>query len=353
MDRFLVLEDGTIYKGKGFGSDLHVSGEVVFTTSMTGYVETLTDPSYLGQIVVFAHPTIGNYPWNEEMMESSRVQVAGVITREGHAFLNSSSGREPLHSLLVTYGVPGIDGIDTRSLIMKIREKGTMKGVICSDPSAVTEFVDIGTQDLLKRLNVRSRFISGKGDMRILMIDTGAKKSMIDHMSELGDIQVIPYDYDFSRLSADHDLLFLTNGPGDPNHPANSKMIEYVRNNIGQKPVAGICLGHQVIALASGARTSKMRFGHRGVNHSVNDGLRIFVTSQNHGYAVDRGSLQGTGLEVTLVDSNDGTVEGLANPDLGVLSVQFHPEARPGPWDASAFFKEVRDMVMRFNAKKI
>ncbi|MCL5731299.1 MAG: glutamine-hydrolyzing carbamoyl-phosphate synthase small subunit [Candidatus Thermoplasmatota archaeon] len=352
MDRFLVLEDGTIYRGKGFGSDTGASGEVVFTTSMTGYVETLTDPSYLGQIIVFAHPTIGNYPWSEEMMESGLVHAAGVITREGHTIMGSRTGKEPLHDLLETYGVPGIDGIDTRSLIMKIREKGTMKGVICSDPSTATEFVDIGSMNLLRQLKVKRRTVSGEGEMNILMIDTGAKKSMIDHLSALGNIEIVPYDHDFSSINAGHDLLFLTNGPGDPNHPANEKMIQYVRENIGRIPVAGICLGHQIIALAAGASTSKMRFGHRGVNHSVSDGLRTFVTSQNHGYAVDTKSIQKTAMDITLVDTNDGTVEGLRNAELGLLSVQFHPEARPGPWDALSFFGEVRDMVMRFNAKK-
>ncbi len=352
MDRYLVLEDGTTFKGKGFGSDIETSGEVVFTTSMTGYAETLSDPSFRGQILVFASPTIGNYDWNEDMLESEKIQVSGIITRDGHAIYRSSEKEEQLDLLLKKYEIPGIDGLDTRTLIMKIREKGAMKGIICNDPGSVTVIPDSMSSDLLKELNVQRRKVKGSGDLKVLLIDTGAKKSMISLLSKVGDLDIIPYNEDFTNLKENYNLIFVSNGPGDPSHANNTPLISFLKSQIGKVPVAGICLGHQLIALACGASTIKMKYGHRGVNHSVTDGQRVLITTQNHGYAVDRKSLVNTGLEITLWDSNDGTIEGLQDRKRGIMSVQYHPEASPGPLDTLDFFSKVDEMASNFIANK-
>ena len=352
MEKYLVLEDGTIFKGTAFGSGADSTGEVVFTTSMTGYVETLTDPSYRGQIVVFASPTTGNYAWNEEMMESDRVQVSGVITKDGHAIYRSTYSDEPLDGFLKKYAIPGIDGIDTRRLIMKIRESGTMKGAICSDPSDLQGIPDPMSTDLLGELRIRKRTIPGSGEFAILLVDTGAKRSIISRLSAIGTVDIVPYNADFASLGEDYDLIFLSNGPGDPAHPANRPLTDFVASRMGKVPIAGICLGHQIIALASGAHTIKMKYGHRGVNHSVTDGRKILITTQNHGYSVDEASIEGTRLKVTLRDSNDRTVEGLESKRKSIMSVQYHPEASPGPMDSMNFFRDVENLARGGRAER-
>ena len=344
MKRYLVLEDGTTLEGQAFGYDGDSYGELVFTTSMTGYLESITDPSYRGQILIFASPTIGNYPMEKGSMESKSAQVAGIVTREAHSVLKSDQSWDAFDRFLFDSKVPGIDLLDTRMLVRKIRERGTMRCHIVDEKPGKLAFPDPMAQDLVSQVSCSEPYeVKGNGDYRFLFVDLGTKSSLVKEMAGVGRLLVVPYNSDLIELSRDCDAVFLSNGPGDPAHSSLKGITEFIRNTAETKPVYGVCLGHQLIGLAFGGKTVKMKFGHRGSNHAVTDGKSIMITSHNHGYAVQEGSLQGTNLNVMQRDINDGTVEMMKHGRLKVMSVQYHPEASPGPHDARIYFRKITE----------
>jgi len=373
----LVLEDGTVFRGRAFGAAPAVrEGEVVFSTSMTGYPEALTDPSYAGQILVMTPTQVGNYGVAPEDMESAGVQVAGFAIRALARRTSNHRARIDLGRWLEEAGVPAIDGIDTRALVRRLRTAGAMRGVIATGaPGAVRSSLDerallercraapsMAGRDLVSACGgraagafeedlgewadkqvgdrVRSAAAAGTPRPRIVALDCGAKRNILRHLVERGcEVVLLPFDASADEVRAAHpDGFFLSNGPGDP--AAVTKTIETIRAMAGEVPTFGICLGQQLIALAFGASTYKLPFGHRGSNQPVRDDEtgRVEITSQNHGFCVDEASLEGTGLEVTHRHLNDRTVAGLRHRDLPVRCVQFHPEAAPGPHDAGHLF---------------
>ncbi len=333
-----------MYRGKPFGSDSESYGEVVFTTSMTGYVESVTDPSYRRQTLVFAEPTIANYPVLKDQMESSEVTVSGVVCRDAHTRDSSGFGKD-FSSFLNEYGVPGIDGIDTRSLILKIRRNGVMKGYISNTAEIRKDWPDPLEGDVVGEVlnSFEDSEPENNGKPRILSINVGEKYSLRNHMRKYFNLTTVDHHFNFSSAGSDYDAIFVSNGPGDPASPFLSNVVEFLRKNIGEKPLIGICLGHQLIGRAYGLRTVKMHFGHRGSNHAATDGRNIWITTHNHGYAVENPE-QGE-LETAMWDVNDGTVEMLKSLKDRVLSVQFHPEASPGPSDASKVFAMFSELV--------
>ncbi len=343
MNRYLILEDGTVLKGVAFGYAGDSYGEIVFTTSMTGYLESITDPSYRNQILTFASPTVANYPLRMGLFESDSVQVAGVVARDAHAKLVIDQSWLYFNQLLEEHKVPGIDLVDTRLLVRKIREKGVMRAYMSSSPEVPGEFPDPMDEDVVAKVSCSEPYhVKGESGHRVLFIDVGAKKSLVKELSMLADLYVVPYNSDFDRIEYDYDSIFISNGPGDPSHQSLSKVADFIRKRSVDTHIYGVCLGHQLISLALGGKTMKMKFGHRGSNHAVTDGKRIFITTHNHGYAVDRDSLENTGLMVTQWDINDGSVEMVRHEEKPIFSVQYHPEASPGPRDAKWFFEDIR-----------
>ncbi|WP_101843820.1 carbamoyl phosphate synthase small subunit [Halobacillus sp. Marseille-P3879] len=343
----LVLEDGTTFKGKGFGSDRERFGEVVFNTGMTGYQEVISDPSYCGQIVTFTYPLIGNYGINRDDFETVNPAILGVVVKEHCDHPSNFRSEETLDELLKAKGIPGISGIDTRKLTKIIRQHGTMKAVITSADRPVDQIVQmindtpLPTDQVKQVSTVKPYVVPGRGD-RIVLIDFGMKHGILREFTKRNcHVTVVPYHTtaeEIMRLKPDG--IMLSNGPGDPKDVPEA--IQTIRLLMGEVPIFGICLGHQLIALASGADTSKMKFGHRGVNQPVKD-LRYNqtrMTSQNHGYAVNTASIQATKLRLTQVSLNDDTVEGLEHSDANIFSVQYHPESSPGPDDTSYLFDE-------------
>ncbi|TZE83621.1 glutamine-hydrolyzing carbamoyl-phosphate synthase small subunit [Calorimonas adulescens] len=346
MKAFLVLEDGTVYKGEAFGASDFTRGEVVFNTGMTGYQEILTDPSYAGQIVVMTYPLIGNYGINDDDSQSDGPRVRGFVVKKVEDKPVNFRSCMTLGDYLKAHCVSGISGIDTRSLVKKIRSSGTMKGFITTDIKDINEqrikdlFLE-GEVELLKEVSVKKPYtIEGKGK-RVAVIDLGIKRNILKCFSHFDfQISVFPYNATASQvMESKPDALFLSNGPGDPKDAVEA--ISLVAELKRQIPILGICLGHQVISLALGADTYKLKYGHRGSNHPVKDlrSGKIYITSQNHGYAVDEKSL-GDDVEVTHINLNDNTVEGIRHKYLPIFSVQYHPEASPGPGDSMYLFEE-------------
>ncbi|WP_336036281.1 glutamine-hydrolyzing carbamoyl-phosphate synthase small subunit [Halobacterium yunchengense] len=337
-DAYLALETGDVVEANA-RSPGAARGELVFTTAYTGYEESLTDPSYEAQVLTFAYPLIGNYGVREQRFESDRVHPSAVVAREL---------TDDVADWLAEEGVPAVDGLDTRDLVLDIREGGAMKVGIAAGPDAtpeaakaeledcphMSELTDIGS-----RVSVDEPEVHGDGDTDVALIDCGAKGSIVDCLVERGaTVHVLPYDTAPDEVAElDPDVLFVSNGPGDPaNFDAAQTLVEAF---VGDVPVAGICLGQQVVARALGGDTEKMDFGHRGVNQPVldYDSGRVVMTTQNHGYSVaDPGD-----LEVTQVNVNDDTPEGLDSAELGVITRQYHPEANPGPHDSLDFFDDV------------
>lgn len=358
MNKLLVLEDGTVLRGEGFGADVEMSGEVVFNTGMTGYQEILSDPSYCGQIVMLTYPLIGNYGINRDDFESLQPAIAGLMVREIEHEPSHWRKQESLHDLLAAKGIPGIAGIDTRMLTRKIRAHGTRRGRICDldvDVEQVARSLRESKPltDQVARVSTNTAYhVPGKG-MRVALIDCGMKHGILQSLIDRHcDVVVVPYDTgaeEIKRLGVDGVLV--SNGPGDPENVPET--VETVKQLLGDIPLFGICLGHQLLALACGATTSKMTFGHRGSNHPVRELAtgRIDITAQNHGYTVDAASLEGTALELTHVAVNDGSVEGLRHKEGHAFSVQYHPEASPGPHDASHLFDTFIHMMIEKKGK--
>ncbi len=348
----LVLEDGTVFAGTAFGSDGERHGEVVFNTSMSGYQEITTDPSYCGQIVVMTYPLIGNYGANPEDVESGRPWVEGLVVREISPVHSNWRAAESLDAFLARHGVPGISGVDTRALTRHLRSRGAMKGVVSTvdlDPESLRRKAQ-GSPGLVGRDLVRevtcakphTPAYTGAKRFRVAAIDCGIKRSILDCLAAVGcDTTVFPASATAAEIIAsDPDGVFLSNGPGDPE--GVPYVIETVRGLLGKKPIFGICLGHQMLALALGGRTYKLKFGHRGANHPVMDQRtgRIDITSQNHGFCVDMDSLDPAAVELTHVNLYDRTNEGMRHRTLPAFSVQYHPEASPGPHDARHLFDD-------------
>jgi carbamoyl-phosphate synthase small subunit len=351
---FLVLEDGTILEGTGFGYAGTTYGEVVFNTGMTGYQESLTDPSYIGQILIMSYPLIGNYGVNANDVESDRVQVRGFAVREECREPSDGYGGDTLHRYLRENRVPGISGIDTRSLIIRIREKGTPKGAIVhgGDPEAVIKelrSMPFPSEDnLVGMASVRKPVhFERKGAKKVALIDCGVKENILRELRRRFDLVQLPYDTP-AKFFRDNDIdgVFISNGPGDPGHPdLRRTTIRTIREIAEEYPIMGICMGNQLLAHAFGGGTYKMKFGHRGANQSVRRGDKVYITSQNHGYAVDPSSIEGSGLVVDQVNVNDGTVEGMRHNELPIVSSQYHPEACPGPRDTSFMFDDFARML--------
>jgi len=353
MRSFLVLEDGSVFEGEAFGAIREVFGEVVFATGMTGYQESLTDPSYCGQILVASYPLIGNYGVNSAEMESDRVRVWGYAVREVCAVPSHRSSTMTVDEFLRAWSVPGISGIDTRALIRKLRNFGTMKGAIgTADPDSLLDKVRAMTHpektNLVAQVSTRSPIRYGDGHSRtVALLDCGVKASIVRELRKRFNVVQLPFDTPADVvLDLKPDGVFISNGPGDPAHPdIMATIVSTLRRLKDQLPMMGICLGHQLLSLALGARTYKLKFGHRGVNQPVDLDGRVYITSQNHGFAVDQSSAEKAGLEVTVRNLNDGTVEGVRHSDLPMFSVQFHPEAHPGPHDTSFLFDRFLRMM--------
>ncbi|MBN1655124.1 MAG: glutamine-hydrolyzing carbamoyl-phosphate synthase small subunit [Deltaproteobacteria bacterium] len=364
----LVLEDGSVYDGYYFGSKGTARGEVVFNTSMTGYQEIITDPSYRGQIVTMTYPLIGNTGVNPQDIESSRVQVSGFVIKELSAIPSSWRQTADLESYLVEHGVTGLVGIDTRALVRRLRNRGVMRGVISSDAKAPEELTHLArsieafdnldlvadvTTDVPYFWNEPIRRVPGPGpqakpiDKTVLVYDFGVKRNILRELVQRGcRVEVLPANISAQdALARKPDGIVLSNGPGDPQ--AVPYAIEIVKKLLGQAPLMGICLGHQLLALALGGNTYKMKFGHRGGNQPVLDLAtnRVAITSQNHGYAVDMESLTGKPVTVSHINLNDRTVEGMWSEQLDFFSVQYHPEASPGPHDAGRLFDRFLDRI--------
>ncbi|MEM3852039.1 MAG: glutamine-hydrolyzing carbamoyl-phosphate synthase small subunit, partial [Methanomassiliicoccales archaeon] len=311
----LLLEDGNVFRGILFGAPVQSYGEVVFTTSMTGYEQSVTDPSYRGQILVFSYPLIGNYRMRKERLQSDMPQVRGVVVSE---YTSSTSALENgLNEFLAEHGIPALADVDTRTLVRLVREKGTMKGLILPGSprkqeidehlSSLQKCRNVWEENLVAEVSVRKRAGPyGRGE-RVVVLDYGVKRNLIRDLSARFEAYVLPYDAEMEAiLSLEPKGVVISSGPGDPSHPEIVERLNVIRKLCETFPVLGVCLGHQLIALAYGAKTYKLKFGHRGINHPVRFGEKSFVTSQNHGFSVNSASLEETELTCNQVSLNDG-----------------------------------------------
>jgi carbamoyl-phosphate synthase small subunit len=343
---YLLLENGMVFEGMGFGAAGTRTGEAVFTTGMTGCAESLTDPSYHGQIIIFTFPMIGNYGIAHADMESASIHARGVVVRELCEIPSNFRSDESVDSFLKAHNVPGISGIDTRFLTQLIRDQGVMNAVITSEmpvgsvPSDLRAYRVTEAVESVSPKQVRVTDTEDRAEFSVALIDYGAKKSITSSLVRRG-CRVTAYPYDTPAeviLAAGHNGVMLSNGPGDP--ADNTFSIAQIEKLMGRLPTFGICLGHQMMALAAGGETVKMKFGHRGANQPVKDleTGRVFITSQNHGYAVASESLASSGAVTRYINVNDGTCEGVDYPSLNAFSLQFHPEAHGGPLDCEGMF---------------
>ena len=382
MKAFLILEDGTVFTGVSFGARKEIISEIVFNTSMTGYLEILTDPSYTGEAVVMTYPLIGNYGVNYQDMESKKAHPDGFIVREIAEKASNFRNDDSLARVLTDQGITGISGIDTRKLTRILREKGTMNGMITTDENRIndegclSEIEKYKVKDAVKKASCKENEVffpnmARKPDKvfkpefqfkkdfvtevkyRIALIDFGAKKNIVDALLRRGcEVDVYPYNTTAAEIFRNKpDGIMLSNGPGDP--AECTKIIKELRKLYEMDiPVFGICLGHQLMAIAMGGRTEKMKYGHRGANHPVKDLKtgRVYISSQNHGYMVVDGSLPENIAKTSFINVNDKTVEGLSYTGKRIFTVQFHPEACAGPLDTAYLFDEFLKEID--NAKK-
>jgi carbamoyl-phosphate synthase small subunit len=365
-DTALALADGRVFRGKGFGAIVDSPGEVVFTTTMVGYQEVTTDPSFRGQIVCMTYPLIGNYGIHDDANESRRPWVAGLVVREYSETPSHVGSTGTIHQFLERHGVPGISGVDTRSLTLHIRDVGDTRGIIIQNAAEIRDEDLVararnaplpGEYDVVGQVTAPvSETIDGAGP-HIVVLDCGVKRNIVRSLVKRGcRVTVVPFGTTIEEIEQlQPNGVVVSPGPGDP---ANLDAgLDVVAGVIEQKiPYFGICLGHQLLARAIGAETRKLKFGHRGGNHSVRDIRtgRVTITSQNHGFEVDPVSVPAEGgWEVRLVNLNDGSVEGLAHRDLPALTVQFHPESSPGPLDNEHLFDTFLDLVHRGNGHPV
>lgn len=365
----LALEDGTYFLGYSFGAEGETQGELIFNTSMTGYQEILTDPSYRGQIVVMTYTQIGNYGINEEDIESKKVQVSGFVVKEAFSRYSNWRATKSLHDYLKENGVVGIEGIDTRALVKRIREKGVVRGIISTENLEPKEAVkkaravpDISELDLVRDVSTKEVYYWNQGEWNlwegyrildtdrplIAVVDFGIKFNILRRFtSEGAKVVVVPFSEAEKAIDElKPDAIFLSNGPGDPQRVVEG--IRLVRRFMGEKPILGICLGCQIIGLAVGGKTYKLKFGHHGGNHPVKD-LRtgkVEITAQNHNFAIDPDSLPPE-MEVTHLNLLDGTVEGIRHKEVPLMAVQYHPENSPGPHDSYYLFREFVHMAKK------
>ncbi|HPD17448.1 MAG TPA: glutamine-hydrolyzing carbamoyl-phosphate synthase small subunit [Planctomycetota bacterium] len=371
-EALIALEDGRLFPGRSFGAPGTRCGEVVFNTSMTGYQEILTDPSYAGQIVTMTYPQIGNYGVNPDDVESGRIQVEGLVVKEACRIPSNWRSRQSLPDYLAAQGVIGIEGVDTRALTLHIRTAGAMKAAISTEGRSVEELVAMARawpglvgRDMVERVTCHEAYGWGAASVEcgvrsaerqseiasprfhVVAYDFGAKHNILRLLAASGcRITVVPaYTPAAEALALRPDGILLSNGPGDP--AALTRIIPEVQRLVGKAPIFGICLGHQLLGLALGGRTFKLKFGHRGANQPVRELAtgRVDITSQNHGFCVDIDSMPQDEVELTHVNLDDGTLEGFRHRRLPLFAVQYHPEASPGPHDASHLFKRFVDLM--------
>ncbi|TKI58613.1 carbamoyl phosphate synthase small subunit [Brevibacillus antibioticus] len=355
---YLTLESGEVFTGKLYGAPINGFGEVVFHTGMTGYQEVMTDPSFAGQIVTFTYPLIGNYGINEKDYEAAKPALTGMIVSELCMEPSHYESNMTLAQAAEAFGFPILAGIDTRTITKRVRQDGTVFGVISDQPMQVEEVVSLRYKHAKKSLvaNVSRQQVErypGTGE-HVVLIDLGMKQSILDALLQQGcRVTVVPFDTSFAQINAlAPDGLLFSNGPGDPEH-----LLAYCsewRKAVEQYPTLGICLGHQVLALMYGGKTEKLAYGHRGSNHPVKDLMtgKVYMSSQNHGYVVKEESLDKRQLTVSYRNVNDSSVEGLCHVSLPVFSVQFHPEAHPGPSDTSHIFHQFLQSMRVVGAKR-
>lgn len=357
MKAILAIEDGTVYEGQSVGIGGTSLGEVVFSTAMTGYQEMLTDPSLAGQLLTLTYPLVGNYGVTEDDSESDKVQVAGFIIHNLCEQPSNWRCSGSLQDYLTSNRVVAISDVDTRAITRLIRVRGAMMGAISTELSAgelverINASASYGDVNFVAKVSTSEPYTwpssTGTTRKRLALLDYGVKFNIMRELSALGcELRVWPYNTPAEDILAeDPDGIVISPGPGDPEHLKD--LAGDVRKLGEAKPTMGICLGHQLIARAWGGNTFKLKFGHRGGNHPVKDkeSGRVYITSQNHGYAVDMDSLQGSGLEVAQYNLNDGTVEGMRHRDLPVFSIQYHPEAAPGPVDSNYYFHRFMDVL--------
>lgn len=362
MKAFLILEDGTIFTGKSVGATHDVISEIVFNTSMTGYLEVLTDPSYAGQAVVMTYPLIGNYGVCYQDMESSKAWPDGYIVREIARRPSNFRSEDSIEVFLTEQNISGISGVDTRALTKILREKGTMNGMITTNenynlPEVLEQIKEYKVTGVVNKVTTKETKVYRPGDLgteacdiqkKVALIDFGCKNNIIRSLIKRG-CEVVVYPADTKAdviLSTDIDGIMLTNGPGDPSECV--EIIEEIKKLYqSETPIFAICLGHQLMALANGARTEKMKYGHRGANHPVKDLAtgKVYISSQNHGYVVIDGSIDESIAETSFLNVNDGTVEGVHYLNKNIFTVQFHPEACAGPVDSNFLFDQFMNMM--------
>ncbi len=376
MKALLALEDGTIFKGRSFTGHCDAVGEVVFNTSMSGYQEILTDPSYCGQMVTMTYPLIGNYGINDQDIESDRIQVKALLVKEYQGFPSNWRSQQSLADYLKASGIPGIEGLDTRALTRHIRLQGAMKAALSTqnlDSDSLVEKArqapDMEGRDLVKEVTCQEPMLwkngnpvaldggldqfkwpDKEGAFRVVAIDFGVKYNILRSLEQRGcTILQVPANVDAAEIDRlEPHGLFLSNGPGDP--AAVTYAVKTIQQQIGKRPIFGICLGHQLTGLALGGKTFKLKFGHRGGNQPVKDLTtgKVEITSQNHGFCVDMDSLKNPDIELSHVNLNDNTLEGLIHKKLPLFTVQYHPEASPGPHDADYLFDRYIEMMKRY-----